>query len=226
MFRDIFKNIGFAVKVIAVIVLVLGIILSFIVGIIECVETREMFRGVIIIVIGVLSSFISSIFIFAFGELVETNKEIAENTRKMINSSGEANNIVDKITTTEVKSTSNIVNCTVNKKPDGISNNSLPINEKNASNSSNNTVNKEIKIKANVKSNDDIINKLLPTEVKQNGQFALNINSKPYNQTDVNEELVTVTDVINSLTDIECPMCFHCISKNDVICPHCGYKLK
>ncbi len=33
-------------------------------------------------------------------------------------------------------------------------------------------------------------------------------------------------DLVNSLNEIECPVCFHCISINDATCPHCGFKLK
>jgi len=87
-----FDNIGAKIKRLAKILCWVGIAASFILAIIMFVSAEEgsystegMYRGfgLAFLFIGPLASWVSSFFIYGFGELIETNCELARNTRNI-----------------------------------------------------------------------------------------------------------------------------------------------
>ncbi len=85
-----FNNIGGKIKALAKIICYVGIALSIISGIGVMVYAGDALEniplailgGIIVIGLGVLFSWIGSFVLYGYGELVESNTKIEENTRK------------------------------------------------------------------------------------------------------------------------------------------------
>ena len=76
-----FENIGNKIKILAIVLAILGIILSIVIGTVIIVQEKFL-PGFLFIIIGSLSSWISSFFVFGFGEVIECLQEISYNTRR------------------------------------------------------------------------------------------------------------------------------------------------
>ena len=79
------ENAGKSVKILAKIVFIASIVLTFVIAIIEgdaLPDDLEVIIPFLIIVIGVVISYISYVLVFAFGELVENSKDILELLKK------------------------------------------------------------------------------------------------------------------------------------------------
>ena len=76
-----FRNIGLKIKILALIILFLGIFTSFTCGIIIIIE-NTISQGVFIIIIGFVASWLSTFLMYGFGELIDKTTEIANNTKK------------------------------------------------------------------------------------------------------------------------------------------------
>ena len=77
-----FQNIGKKIKTLAVIVSIVGVVVSIICGM--TVMTGNAGVGLLIAILGSLASWVSSFFSYGFGELIEKTTEIANNTKKDI----------------------------------------------------------------------------------------------------------------------------------------------
>ena len=77
-----FQNIGKKIKTLAVIVSIVGVVVSIIFGM--TVMTGNAGVGLLIAILGSLASWVSSFFTYGFGELIEKTTEIANNTKKDI----------------------------------------------------------------------------------------------------------------------------------------------
>lgn len=77
-----FKNVGSKIKWLAIILCIIGITLSLLIGLARItIADRYMFiTGAAIAIAGSVSSYVICLLIYGFGELIETNKKIAENT--------------------------------------------------------------------------------------------------------------------------------------------------
>ena len=83
-----FNEIGNKLKILASVVLLLGIFVSVIIGIVLISTGSNMYYGgeglttigVIILCLGWLPSYIGSLFVYGFGELIDKTTEIARNT--------------------------------------------------------------------------------------------------------------------------------------------------
>lgn len=76
-----FDNIGGKIKTLAIVLCGVGIVASFIGGIVTSGMNQSPW-GMLVAVAGALASWILSFFIYGFGELIEKVTEIAENTKK------------------------------------------------------------------------------------------------------------------------------------------------
>lgn len=77
-------NAGKTVKIVAKIMFVVNLFLTFVIAIVEgdaLPDRLEVTIPFLIIVVGIVLSYISYVLVYAFGDLVESNKEIAENTK-------------------------------------------------------------------------------------------------------------------------------------------------
>ena len=85
-----FDNIGGKIKALAKILCYIGIGLSVLVGIILMATLGEAFDsgflaflvGLVAIALGVLMAWVGSFVLYGYGELIDTNAQIAENTKK------------------------------------------------------------------------------------------------------------------------------------------------
>lgn len=75
-----FDNIGGKIKVLAVVVTIIGCIVSFVFGIILFVE-GEVGMGFLVIIMGGLLSWVSSFVLYGFGELIESNQDIQKTNK-------------------------------------------------------------------------------------------------------------------------------------------------
>ena len=75
-----FDNIGGKIKVLAVVVTIIGCIVSFVFGIILFVE-GEVGMGFLVIIMGGLLSWVSSFVLYGFGELIESNQNIQKTNK-------------------------------------------------------------------------------------------------------------------------------------------------
>ena len=95
-----FADIGKKIKVLAKVVCWIGIVLSCIVGLLimfgasilkelgfQGLASKGDFFGLLVIVIGTLASWIGSFFTYGFGEMIDTNQEIALSVRNLENAS-------------------------------------------------------------------------------------------------------------------------------------------
>ena len=73
-----FKNIGGKIKLLAKIICIVGIALSCLIGLarITIADRYMLLTGIAIAPIGSVISYLVSVFIYGFGELIETNREI------------------------------------------------------------------------------------------------------------------------------------------------------
>ena len=84
MFEDMFSNVGGKIKILAKIMLVLGMLASVIYGIYFMTNGGEFILfGLLIAVGGVLGSWISALFIYGFGQIITNTDSISSNTRKI-----------------------------------------------------------------------------------------------------------------------------------------------
>ena len=88
-----FDNIGEKIKTFAKVVCWIGIIVSFIFGVL--LVNSSGLIGILTIVVGSLASWIGSFSLYGFGELIEKATEIAENTRPVNTNVGSTNNNVE-----------------------------------------------------------------------------------------------------------------------------------
>ena len=75
-----FNNIGSKIKSLAIVVTVIGIVVSIIIGL--SIIEHSISYGLFTIIIGCFISWVSSFFMYGFGELIEKTSQIAENTEK------------------------------------------------------------------------------------------------------------------------------------------------
>ena len=77
-----FDNIGGKIKSLAKVTCWIGIIISLIAAIVMMISSKyAVLFGLLVLIVGPLISWISSFALYGFGELIETNCEIAKNTR-------------------------------------------------------------------------------------------------------------------------------------------------
>ena len=111
-----FKNIGSKIKNLAIVNTVIGFVLSFVYFI--CIGIHILLEGIIILIIGCLLSWIGSFLLYGFGELIEKNTEIANNSKKQADELNILNNNLAKLlnntdTKTNVDIKDNVVNTTL-----------------------------------------------------------------------------------------------------------------
>lgn len=80
-----FDNIGQKIKSVAVTVLCVGIIASFIVGLITLFSGEDWaFYGIFIIVIGVILSWVCSLMTYGYGQLIENSDKLVSQNKPVI----------------------------------------------------------------------------------------------------------------------------------------------
>ncbi len=77
-----FKNIGNKIKTLAVIIFIVGLVISLIMGVLLIGEDMVA-DGLLIIIFGALVSWISVFFIYAYGELVQRSINIDEKLKNL-----------------------------------------------------------------------------------------------------------------------------------------------
>ena len=89
-----FNNIGGKIKALAIIIFVIGLIISFSVGFV-LIKNGDSSRGILVIILGSLISWISVFTLYGFGQLVENSDKLVENSFYQ-NSNNEYNIICPK----------------------------------------------------------------------------------------------------------------------------------
>lgn len=95
-----FNNIGKKIKVLAKVVCWIGIVLSFAIGLLimfgasilqdmglQKLASKGDLFGLLVMVFGTLVSWIGSFYTYGFGELIDTNQELAQSVRNLKNGS-------------------------------------------------------------------------------------------------------------------------------------------
>ena len=75
-----FNNIGQKICALTEILFWFDVAVSVVAGSLVVIAFEEVLIGIAIILVGALLSWVSSFLLYGFGELIRTNKEIAENT--------------------------------------------------------------------------------------------------------------------------------------------------
>ena len=78
-----FNNIGLKIKTCAVVITIVGIVISIIWGI--QVSKTDLVSGLLIVIVGCLSSWIGSFLLYGFGELIEKLTNIEKQIKKGVN---------------------------------------------------------------------------------------------------------------------------------------------
>lgn len=98
-----FENIGGKIKTWAKICTIIGFVLSVIITMICWANELKFGLGVIILIVGCFISWISNLTLYGFGELIETNAQIAQNTYSLMRITTSQSSILQGISKTQQK---------------------------------------------------------------------------------------------------------------------------
>ena len=87
-----FENIGNKIKTLAKVLVVVGIIASFVSGVVIIASTDDPI-GLLVMILGSISFLISSYLIYGIGELIDITSKIEKNTREGVKHSDAENKI-------------------------------------------------------------------------------------------------------------------------------------